>query len=90
MRATELLKILNRGLIDHEKSCVVEFETRNLAQLVQWFGHFFDWSGYLNEGTYFAVWQPYNEEPIIEDPDIIGMGSTTDVGTYYLYHVSSL
>ena len=87
MKAIELIKILNKGLVDHEKSNVVTFDTENLSQRAKWFGHYFDWSGHLRKGDYFAIWQAYDEEPIIDDPDIIGVGPSTDVGQYFLYKI---
>lgn len=85
MKAKEIIQVLTRGFLDIKKTGVVEFSTSDLSELVRYFGHFFDWSGHFKKGTYFYLWQTYNEEFLIEEPDLVGMASTTDGGQYCLY-----
>lgn len=85
MKAKEIIQILTRGFLDIEKTGVVEFQTSDLSELVRYFGHYYEWSGHFKIGTYFYVWQPYNEAFEIDNPDLFGVGSQTNEGQYCLY-----
>ena len=85
MKSFELIQILCRGFINIEHCGTVEFQSSDLLDLVQHFGHGIDWRGHFKRGKYFYLWQPSDEDPMIDDWDIKGDFITASEGCFYLY-----
>lgn len=70
MKTLELLKSTVKGLFDLEQCGIATFETAELGQLVEWFGHGIDWHGQFVAGTYMYV---YHDESVHFDAEEVAL-----------------
>lgn len=89
MKAIELIQILAKGFIPIEQCGTFTANDNDLSRLVDQFGRGVNWYGRFSAGEYFYVWQPSEDDPILEDADLRGYYSDEDKGVWYVYKVTN-
>lgn len=90
MKAIDAIKVLVDGRFDREVSGVCTFESTKLEQLINWFGHGYEWYGHFSPGTYLYTKVPAGVYPPYDDWDLYGNPRSESLGAYFLYELTDL
>lgn len=87
MKAFEIIQLLTKELVPVERCGTARFETSDMSELSQLFGHNYTWHGHMFKGNLFYVYNEFNDDWTVEDADIHGVALNDEHCDVFIYQV---